>query len=397
MIRKPLLEKLFDAAFIQRWNDKVRPVEFTELDKQAHKMVIAYVLGKFEEKKIGFNWIEIIEGGIFELLQRVVLTDLKPPIFHKIKADAEKYKRLNTWVYNELHKIILPLGNDFCDRFQAYFLTPETSINRQILNAAHFYATKWEFDIIEKANPNSYDIDDIREDLRRKQAEYQNLEGIKQLEKDKKLARFINLCGELRFQIRWANLHRIPKTSVMGHMLFVGIVAYLFSLELNASPRRCSNNYFTGLFHDLPEVLTRDIISPVKRSVAGLSELIKEYESELMEKEVYSLIPPDWHQEMKIFTEHEFDDLAFIDGKTVSVDCEAINALYNQDQFNPRDGSLVEAADKLAAFIEALVAIRNGSASQDLKDAKKNIKYKYQSEIKKIGGIDFGKLYFDFD
>ena len=69
MIRKALLLKLFDAAYMQRWNDKVRPVDLIELDKQAHKMLIAYFLGKFDEKTKGFNWTEIIEGGIFELLQ----------------------------------------------------------------------------------------------------------------------------------------------------------------------------------------------------------------------------------------------------------------------------------------------------------------------------------------
>ena len=78
MIRKALLLKIFDAAYMQRWNDKVRPVEMIELDKQAHKMIIAYFLGKFEENTKGFIWIEIIEGGIFELLQRLVITDLKP-------------------------------------------------------------------------------------------------------------------------------------------------------------------------------------------------------------------------------------------------------------------------------------------------------------------------------
>ena len=77
MIRKSLLLKLFDAAYIQRWNDRVRPVEFVELDKQAQKMVIAYFLGKFEEDNPKFSWIEIIEGGIFELLQRIVAPDFE--------------------------------------------------------------------------------------------------------------------------------------------------------------------------------------------------------------------------------------------------------------------------------------------------------------------------------
>ncbi|MEK6622910.1 MAG: hypothetical protein AABZ13_10540 [Planctomycetota bacterium] len=120
MIRKALLLKIFSAAYMQRWNDQIRPIEFIELDKQAHKMVIAYFLGKFEEGDPGFRWLDIIEGGIFELLQRIVITDLKPPIFYKIKADAEKYRRLNEWVYQELECIISPLGADFCKSFRGY-------------------------------------------------------------------------------------------------------------------------------------------------------------------------------------------------------------------------------------------------------------------------------------
>ena len=83
MLRKAFLLKIYDAANMQRWNDKIRPVELRELDKQAHKMVIAYFSGKFEEDKTDFSWIEVIEGGMFGFLQRLVITDIKPQIFYK--------------------------------------------------------------------------------------------------------------------------------------------------------------------------------------------------------------------------------------------------------------------------------------------------------------------------
>ena len=70
MIRKGLIDRLYEAASIQRWNDHVRPVEFTELDKQAHKMIIAYVVGKMEEyeRQAAVDWRLLIEGGIFEFM-----------------------------------------------------------------------------------------------------------------------------------------------------------------------------------------------------------------------------------------------------------------------------------------------------------------------------------------
>jgi len=77
MISKEMLEFLFRPASLQRWNDHIRPhTGFTELDKQAHKMVFAYVLGKTEEsdRNVQVDWRRLIEGCIFEFLQRTILT-----------------------------------------------------------------------------------------------------------------------------------------------------------------------------------------------------------------------------------------------------------------------------------------------------------------------------------
>jgi len=395
MLRKPLLLKIFDAANMQRWNDKIRPVELRELDKQAHKMVIAYLIGKFEENEEGFDWIAIIEGGLFEFLQRLVVTDLKPQVFYKIKEDPARYAQLNKWVYEQLEPLISPLGDDLCARFREYFADAGETLNKRILGAAHFYATKWEFDIIERTNPNGYEIPEIKKDLQDIQEKYYDLKGIQQIALYQKFRNFIDLCGELRFQLRWSHINRVPKTSVLGHMLIVAIFSYLFSCEINACKKRRINNYFSGLFHDFPEVLTRDIISPVKRSIEGLELLLKEYEKEQMEKEVYGLIPQEWHGEMRMFTEDEFSSIVTVDGIKKRTTSEEIIEKYNRDEFNPRDGELLKAADELAAFLEAFMALKNGLASQDLQDAKNRLKERYKQKV--VAGIKFGELYADFE
>jgi len=396
VIRKALLLKLFDAAYMQRWNDRIRPVEFIELDKQAHKMVIAYSLARFEEEAGNtVLWQKMIEAGIFELLQRIVITDLKPQIYYKIKADTRKYRQLTEWVYRELQPVISPLGKAFCKRYQEHFHEKEGGIENRILSAAHFYASRWEFQILERANPDGYEMDDIRADLDRKVDGFRDLRGIELLSCERRFRNFIDLCGRLRFQSRWAHLHRIPKTSVLGHSLYVAILSYLFSLEIKACPQRCRNNFFTGLFHDLPEVLTRDIISPVKRSVEGLQDLIKEYEKERMDQEVYSLLPEEWLQDFRMFAELEFDNVVTIDGKAQTVSAQDIQDKYNEDLFNPKDGELARRADQLAAFVEAYAGIRNGSTSPDLQYAKINIR-RHEQE-KQYLGMNFGEIYSDFD
>ncbi|MBE3089577.1 MAG: HD domain-containing protein [Actinobacteria bacterium] len=373
MVKKPLLLKIYEAASMQRWNDQIRTVELTELDKQAHKMIAAYVLGKFEESENNrkINWTSIIEAGLFEFLQRIVLTDLKPPLFYEIKQDKEKYSKLNIWAYDRIYPFIECLGQDFCTRFKNYIMDSNENSERKIIGAAHFYITKWEFDIIQQFNPHGYQVKEIKNSIKKEQEKYNNIAGMKKLTHSKELTAFIDICGQLRFQVRWSHLYRVPKTSVLGHMLIVAIFSYLFSLQSNRSKDVAVNNYFTGLFHDLPEVLTRDIINPVKKSVEGLDDLIKEYERSEMDKKIYKLIPEQWHGEIRMFTEHEFENM------------------------QNRDGELVKAADDLAAFIEAYLSIINGIHNENLVTAMNNLKEKYKAKV--VNGINFGKIYDDFD
>jgi len=187
----------------------------------------------------------------------------------------------------------------------------------------------------------------------------------------------------------------MPRISVLGHMLLVALVSHLHSRELGACPKRALNNFLTGLYHDLPEVLTRDIISPVKRSVEGLPDLIKEYEKEQMEREVYSLLPDGWRDEFRRYTEDEFSDTALVGGKFVATTPEEISEKYNDDKFDPRDGTLVKAADELCAFIEASTAIKNGSHADDFYKVKVLLREKYGART--VAGINLGRIYADFE
>lgn len=392
MIRKGLILKLFEAAYMQRWNDKLRPMEFSELDKQAHKMIIAYFIGKFADKTPEFDWIKIIRGAIFELLQRVVVTDLKPPIFYKIKSDPEQYRKLNEYVYKSLEVYLTSLDMGLADDFRKYFESTEDNINKKILAAAHHYASKWEFNIVRRMNPDGFEIKKIDDELTGRIELYHNLQGIQELLTHANYRKFIDLCGELRFQSRWSHLYRIPKTSVLGHSLFVASLSYLFSHQIGACARRTYNNFFTGLFHDLPEVLTRDIISPIKRNIEGLEDLIKEIETQEMKEKIQPLIPATFLPDLNMFTRNEFDNI--ISGEK----CSEITPVQNKDEFNPRDGSLVKAADDLAVFIEAMVAVQNGCVSHDFSKAMLRIREKYEQDerFRIIAGINFGELYADF-
>ncbi len=393
MISNDLFLKIFEAASMQRWNDQVRAIEMSELDKQAHKMVAAYVIARLEEDagNKGVNRTLLIKYGLYEYLQRIVLTDLKPPLFYEIRQNREKYLKLNLWVYTKIHPFIKDLGSDFCEGFKDYILTEINTdtdtesksknktygnnkaekcgadINRDIISAAHFYITKWEYDIISRFNPGGYQVEEIKSSIEKEQEKFAQIPGVRSFLSSPKLLSFINICGQLRFQVRWSHIYRVPRTSVLGHMLIVAIFSYLFSCVDGPDSQNTVNNYFTGLFHDLPEVLTRDIINPVKKSVEGLDELIKDYEKSEMDKKIYNLLPEKWHNEMRLYTEDEFEETPL------------------------RGGRLVKAADDLGAFIEAYLSIKNGIKNENLENAMMNIRAKYKDF--KLPGIDFKILY----
>lgn len=393
MISKAFIELLYDAASIQRWNDHIRPSKgFTELDKQAHKMIIAFVLAKYEEedRNIEIDWLKLIDGCIFEFLHRVVLTDIKPPIFHLLMEKSGD--KLNAWVLEQLDECIENIEGDFKEKFERYLLNKEYSrIERKILKAAHYLATDWEFKIIYNMNATIYGLEDTRKQIENELEEHYDLAGVQKLGLGRKTRNFIDLVGQLRFQQRWTRCPRLPETSVMGHMLIVAVLTYLLSFQIKACNKRLINNFLSGLFHDLPEVLTRDIVSPVKKSVEGLEAIIKDIEDIQLEEKLFPLMPKAWHRQMRYLMQDEFSSKIVLEDNKRLVSSEDINLKYNQDSFNPVDGEIIRACDHLSAFIEAYLSISHGVSSKVLKEGYTSIFENYKDKC--IVGINFTEIF----
>ena len=396
ILSKNFIEVLYEAAHIQRWNDHIRPQGFTELDKQAHKMVILYVLAHYEEQDHGvkLNWQVLVEGGIFEFLHRIILTDIKPPVFHELmRVHGDK---LNTWAYNELERKVPDIDQNFLNRMKNYFDTDIYMKEKKLLKAAHYLATEWEFRIVYHLNQGIYDVEATKVAIANEIEEHYDLAGVQKISLGGKTRKFVDLVGQLRFQKRWAQSPRVPETSVMGHMIIVAILGYFCALRLDACPKRAVNDFLCGLFHDLPEVLTRDIISPIKRSVEGLDELIKEIEKRQVEEKILPLLPGEWHKEILYFAEKEFADRVIVNGGIkFCARPEKKKKKYNEDKYWAIDGSVLKGCDNLAAFVEAWLSRRHGITSQHLLEGEEKIREMYKS--KNIAGIPFSAIFAKFD
>lgn len=384
MINPTIIDYIFSSASIQRWNDYPRMVELVELDKQAHKFIIAYFIAKLETD---INYTHLIEAGIFEFLRRVVVTDIRPDVFRK--ALQKKSREINSWVISKLTPSLKDIDNgNFLQKFEEYLSNSEMyKKERFILKAASYLATKWEFSIVYQTSQFLNNIEDVKKSVDEEIEDYYELIGVRKIALNKKLGKIIDLSGRLRFQKRWAQTPRIPETSVLGHMLTVAIFGYFFSIEVNACDKRLQNNFFTALFHDLPEALTRDIITPVKYCVDELSEIIAEYEIEKIEDDILPNIPEVLHDEFSYILglydgiKEEFQNKIYEDKIQIVDDISK----YNSNKYNAIDGLALKQCDKLSAFVEASLSISHGIKSKELISGKKEI----LKGLKEVQGVDF--------
>ena len=401
---------------MKRWNDKLRPMELMELDKQAHKMMGAFVLYELNSKSLEMEerlelGRRIVEGGLFDYFYRLIITDIKPPIFYQIKANPDHFERLTVWVTQQLEPIMHPLGPLFWSRLKEHLAGDLRGENRddpavRILDASHLFASRWEFQLTRAVNPHDDEFGEIEGWFEEKLLQYNDLRGLRAMlsAKDSALGSFLHLCGQLRFQKRWSQTPRVPETSVIGHMFLVACYAYFYSLAVEACQARTQNNFFAGLFHDLPEVLTRDIISPVKNSVQGLGDIIKEYEHNEMQRRVFGPLGAEGHdlivERLRYFlgieVGSEFQDAVRIDGRIEPTSFDGLQNKFNENRFDPKDGEMLKICDRLAAFVEAYTALRNGVSSDQLQQAVVKIRQDYHN-FSLGDAVHVGALFADFD
>ncbi len=378
MFNKEIVFKLFEAFSIQRWNDLVRPFDIVEMDKTAEKMFLSFIIGKYEEKSgHTVDWLTIINNSFFEVLRRIALCDMKSPVQRIIRSEyPEEYKELNRWVFNKYKEIITDAS--FLEEFASYLFdaADPTDISLRVLRAAHKYSAIRELDMIRMVN-EPFRLVDIDECLQADIAGFMDLKGLQLLVTRQQPYRFITEIEKLRFQTRWNQTPRVPATTVLGHSYFVAALVLLMTRTLKLPPHRLTIDFFAALFHDLPEAVTRDIISPVKQATDHLPEVVKQIEDEIVAQELLPLMDEYYREDVLYFIQDEFENRVKVNGNIRRVTYEELNEQYAAPQYHGIDGKLIRAADHIAAFVEADSSIRFGIRSEQLEKGRLNILQHY--------------------
>ena len=401
-MEKNLVFKIFEGFSIQRWNDLIRPFELVEMDKAGEKMVLAYIIGKFEENKGSIiDWYWMIYASFFDLLRKIALCDIKAPVQQMLKREfPDEYHRLNEWVLNQYSELIT--DKQLLKEFSEYVYQKSEkqkngeSLNKtiRVYNAAHKFATIRELEMLSVVNEKER-LSSIRTELEEEIQPYLEFEGLQKLMTHQKAFNFLLKIEQLRFQTRWNQTPRVHENSVLGHCFYVAVMTLLLGRESNPNmcKERVVNNFFSALFHDLPESVTRDIISPVKQATDDLPNIVKKIENEIVSKELVPLMEDFFVDQVIYYTSDEFSNRILDEnGQIQIVTWEELNSKYNEGKYNPIDGRLVRICDHFSALMEADISIKHGITSDHLKTGiESTLNHYKENEI--INGINVNDFY----
>lgn len=143
--------------------------------------------------------------------------------------------------------------------------------------------------------------------------------------------RYLLVIHRLVSSFRWNKSVKRYPVSVLSHTYIITFFSYILGHEESLSRDDITDMMLTWLFHDIPEAITWDIITPTKKSVPWLEAVIESIEHELVDEHLLSYI-----------SGYEFQKI------------------YSKKMLNPWNeahGYIVKSADILSAYHEALLEV----------------------------------------
>ena len=155
----------------------------------------------------------------------------------------------------------------------------------------------------------------------------------------------------LKYLRRWNRINRIVSSNVLGHTFLVSFLAIILSMlsigEMKETNRPLTKVILRSIFHDVPESLTGDIITPVKKEIEKVSPtLLAEVEQDLQRKFVESA-PDGVRSDVTSY------------GLLTEID--------NKEIFSV--ASMTKDCDRLAAVLECLYEKASGISTHEIESA----------------------------
>jgi len=151
--------------------------------------------------------------------------------------------------------------------------------------------------------------------------------SFRELLKNESQQKYLSHIYRLIFAMRWNMRQRFYPISVMSHKVIVAYITYIIAMVGNAKNDEQNDvlsMMLRAIYHDVPEVITGDIVTPTKKAVPGFSELLEQVESEMMDDYLFRYISSEYKTYLSPYILHPFDDT---EGKKVKY-ADILSALF---------------------------------------------------------------------
>ena len=151
------------------------------------------------------------------------------------------------------------------------------------------------------------------------------------------MSNFFAFVSRMKFINRWALMRNTSADTLSQHSHEVAAIAYVLCVIGN---RRYGRNYngeraaLLGLFHDMPEIITGDLPTPVKYFNPEIKEAYKKVEAVASEK-LLATLPDDLRADFEFF--------------------------FDEKESDKELWKIVKAADKLSALIKCIEERKAGN------------------------------------
>lgn len=274
---------------LRRWTSVTTDDKYNELAKQALNCITAYMLASFTEGNGNIiNWERFPKIALYRAFQKVyVYFDTPEHIIDEICAIGN----INKDAFNKATMdIIKELTNDDFSEFLSEGLGTD---EMEIYRAATKIATLVELEENSSLMKNSGEYRDKYTEIQRSLEKFNHIPGVAEFsDPSGEFFKLLLKISKLRNQNRWAVQPYTVNCSVLGHLFDTGILAYFIGLEhFNGDEKIAAKMFHMGIFHDLAEVWTSDVPSPIKDRISGFRAATEKYESMVLNKNLYSKVP----------------------------------------------------------------------------------------------------------
>lgn len=338
---------------MKRWNNYPRIEDMCLLDNVGYTLHIAEFLAYLEEQKWhSINREFLIKRIIFGSLKNLILSDINSGTkTYILKNNPEIFSALEKKALN--YVLSLPAPEYIKNDIQSIMENDTFQKELLIIQWAKRVAGWKESEINAKIFTEIYEIP-VREIKKSLDESTQKLESMKQLLENENYLKYLSHIRRLSHCMRWNQQNRIFPISVMSHLVLITFLTYVLVMIENKNEKKydMTEMLLRAMYHDIPEAITWDIITPTKKAVPGFVELLEKVEIDMMNDYLFHYIPQDY--KTKLFP-------------------------YMLHPFQGTEGKIVKNADILSALLEAKVEVNHGS---------ENFKEIYRTIKKKVNTFD---------